>query len=310
MSLPALSSTAGVLREALLEAAWAQWRGLGNWGGEGRPARSVVDPEALVLGSLWLEPAEKRLWRLLRVWAGVGARWLSVQRLKNLRLAYPEVVRDRLSRFAWECLNAGGDPRWKQLAKGPRSDTVLRGSELEASPEFRGPAALMLRLRVGLGVGVKADVLAFLIGRGGGKQTIGEATAAVRYHRRAVQRAVDELAAAGFVTALATAPASYQAPLAAWGALLDLGGAPPLWRYWHQLYAFGAALDLAAQETARKTPYLQSSRARDLVEEHRSALALSGIAIAEVAPAPGEAYLQVVAEEIGELAERVRKNFV
>jgi hypothetical protein len=269
-----------------------------------------VDPEALVLGSLWLEPAERRLWRILRVWVQVGARWLSVQRLKNLLPAYPDEVHAGLGKFAWECVNAGGDARWKPLAKGPRSETVLKGSELEASPEFRTRAALLLRLRVGLGVGVKADVLAFLLGRVGGKETIGAITAAVGYHRRAVQRAVDELVAAGFLLALATAPASYRAPLPGWGVLMDLGDDPPLWRYWHQLFAFGAALDRAAREAASKSLYLQSSQGRDLVEEHRAPLGLSGISLPEVTAAPGEAYLQVLAEEVSELAERIRRNFV
>lgn len=279
-------------------------------GGQGKPARSIVDPEALVLGSLWLEPAERRLWRILRIWARVGARWLSVQRLKNLLPAYPEDVGAGLSKFAWECFNAGGDPRWKPFAKGPRSETVVKGSELEASPEFRTPAALLLRLRVGLGVGIKADVLAFLLGRAGGKETIGEVAAAVRYHRRAVQRAVDELVAAGFLLALGTAPASYRAPLSGWGALMDFGDDPPLWRYWHQLYAFGAALDCAAREAAVKSLYLQSSQGRDVVEEHRTTLALNGISLPEVSRATGEAYLQVLAAEVSELAERIRKNFV
>jgi hypothetical protein len=310
MSLPELSKTAAVLREALLEAVWAQWRGLGNWGGQGKPALSIVDPEALVLGSLWLEPAERRLWRILRVWAQVGARWLSVQRLKNLSPSYPDEVRAGLNKFAWECLNVGGDPRWKPLAKGPRSETVLKGSELEASPEFRTPAALLLRLRVGLGVGVKADVLAFLLGRAGGKETIGEIAAAVRYHRRAVQRAVDELVAAGFLLALATAPASYRAPLPGWGALMDFGDDPPLWRYWHQLFGFGAALDRAAREVAGKSLYLQSSQGRDVVEEHRGILAFTGISLPVVTAAPGEAYLRELWEEVTELSERLRKTFI
>jgi DNA-binding transcriptional ArsR family regulator len=282
MSPPALSRTAGVLREALLEAAWAQWRGIGRWAADGRAARSIVDPEALVLGSLWLESAERRLWRLLRVWARVGARWLSVQRLRNLASAYPESVTERLGAFAWECFNRGSDPRWKAMGKGSKPDAVRKGSELESSPEFHSPAALMLRLRVGLGVGVKADVLAFLLGRASGKHTIGEITVAVGYHRRAVQRAVDELVAAGFLAALATAPASYRAPLQGWGALLDFGQNPPPWWYWNHLYAFGAALDMAATDTAGKSLYLQSSRGRDVVEQHRAGLSLNAIAAAPV----------------------------
>jgi hypothetical protein len=310
MSPPELRKTADLLREALLDAAWAQWRGIGSWAADGRPARSIVDPEALVLGSLWLESAERRMWRLLRVWAHVGARWLSVQRLKNLASAYPEPVVERLGAFAWECFNRGGDPRWKAMAKGSKSDTALKANELESSPEFHNPAALMLRLRVGLGVGVKSDVLAFLLGRAGAKETIGEITVAVGYHRRAVQRAVDELAAAGFLTPLATAPASYRAPLQGWGALMGFGDNPPPWWNWNHLYAFGAALGQAAAETAGKTLYLQSSRGRDVVDAHRAGLSLNAVAIAAAPTGTGEGYLEALAESVAELAVRLRKNFV
>lgn len=309
MSRPTLARTAAVLSEALVHAAWSQWAGVERWPG-GTPARSIVDPEALVLGSLWYDQHEPRLWRVLRIWAQEGARWLSVQRIKNLAADYPDRVQHRLGAFAWECLHAGKDARWRALARKPSEVVRERGRELEPSPQFKSPAALLLRLRVALGVGIKADVLAYLIGTVGSRQTIGQVTIATGYHRRAVQRAIDELVVAGLLTPLATAPASYRAPMAAWGPLLSLGNDPPLWRFWHQLFSLGAALDLAAIETASLSPYLQSSRARDVVESHRRAFDLTGVPLSDHQGVPGEAYLAVLAEDVGELAQRINKNFV
>ncbi len=309
MSPPELPKTSAVLSKALLHAAWAQWAGIEHWP-SGAAARSIVDPEALVLGSLWLEQQEPRLWRVLRIWASEGVRWLSVQRIKNLTPAYPIRVQERLGAFAWECLHAGKDARWRALARAPRNAVRERDVQLEPSPQLKSNAALMLRLRVGLGVGIKADVLAYLIGSVGFGRTIAHITTATAYYRRAVQRAVDELVVAGFVIPLATAPASYRAPLDAWSPLMGLGDDPPLWRYWHQLFAFGAALDAAAVETASQSLYIQSSRARDVIEEHRPAFDLNAVPVRDVKSAAGEAYLAVLAEDVAELAERIRKGFV
>jgi hypothetical protein len=309
MSPPAFSKTAAVLSDALVHAAWAQWSGIERWSA-GSPSRSIVDPEALVLGSLWLDQQEPRLWRVLQIWARQGARWLSVQRIKNLAADYPDGVQARLGAFAWECLNAGKDARWKALARKQTVAVRERGRELEPSPQFKSSAALLLRLRIALGVGIKADVLAYLIGTVGSRQTIGQVTIATGYHRRAVQRAVDELVVAGLLTPLATAPASYRAPMDAWGPLLGLGDDPPPWRHWHQLFALGAAMDLGAAETAAQSPYLQSTRARDVIARHRRAFDLNHVPISDPQTAPGEAYLAVLADDVRELATRVRKNFV
>ena len=309
MSLPDLRSIAGALRTALVEAAWAQWSAIEGWAA-GKPTRSIVDPEALVLGSLWLEPEEPRLWRVARIWARGGARYLSVQRIQNLAPHYPGRARERLADFAWECVDAGKDARWRKLARKPRAVVRERGKELEPSPRFQHPAALVLRLRIGLGVGIKADVLAFLLGMAGGRLTIREISRAIGYFHRAVDRSVEELVTAGFVTARPTSPASYSAPSERWEPLLGLGPNPPRWWYWDLVFRFGAALDEAAEATRRDSPFVQASRARDIVEAHYPAFELNAVEARDTTAASGEGYLAVLAEDTGRLAERVRKNMV
>lgn len=309
MSLPELSKTEAVLRQAVVEAAWAQWSAIEAWPG-GKPARSVVDPEALVLASLWLESEEPRLWRVARLWARGGARYLSVQRIKNLAPSYPAHARKRLGDFASECLHAGKDARWRGLATAPTAKVRERGTELSPSPQFRRPAALMLRLRIGLGVGIKADVLAYLLGAAGGHRTLREMADSTGYIRRAVDRAVAELVAAGFVTALATSPASYRAPAERWEPLLELGQNPPFWWHWDQVYRLAGALNEAATAAARESRFLQASRARDVMESHYQAFDLNAVPVREVNTAPGEAYLGVLAEDVAVLAKRISDNWV
>jgi hypothetical protein len=309
MSLPTLSSIAGTLKAALVEASWAQWSAIEGWAA-GKPARSVVDPEALVLTSLWLESEEPRLWRVARVWARGGARYLSVQRMKNLAAHYPKRAQDRLGDFAWECWKEGKDARWRPLARKPSSAVRERGRELAPSARFEHPAALLLRLRIGLGVGIKADVLAYLLGSAGARRTLREITFATVYHRRAVNRAVEELVVAGFIVALATAPASYRADLGRWEPLLQLGKSPPIWWEWDAICRFVGALDDAAQATRHQSLFLQASRARDVLEAHYLAFDLNGVPVGEVTAAPGENYLTVLEGDVKAMAERVRKNFV
>jgi len=309
MSLPTLASAATQLRRALVEAAWAQWSAIEAWP-NGRPARSVVDPEALVLASLWLAKDEQRLWRVARIWARGGARYLSVQRIKNLVPGYPKAARDRLGEFARECLLAGKDARWRALAAGSTPQVRERGRELPPSPQFLQPAALMLRLRIGLGVGIKADVLTYLLGSFGSRRTLREMADATGYFRRAVDRAVAELVAAGFVTALSTSPATYRAPAERWAALLDIADDPPAWWHWDQVYRVAGALDEAAAATREASAFVQASRARDVMSAHPAAFELNAVPVRPVTAAPGEAYLTVLAEDVGHLASRVVNNWV
>jgi len=293
----------------LVEAAWAQWSAIEGWPG-GKPARSIVDPEALVLASLWLEPDEPRLWRVARIWARGGARYLSVQRIQNLAPHYPRRARERLGDFAWECVTAGKDARWRKLAKQPPAAVRERGRDLEPSPRVQHPAALMLRLRIGLGVGIKADVLAFLLGQGGGRCTVRQVAQAIGYFPRAVSRAVDELVTAGFVAALSTSPASYRVLEERWESLLRLGDNPPRWWHWDLIYRFGGALEESAAARRRDSLFLQASGGRDLVEAHHQAFELNGVEVHQTTAAVGEAYLEILAEDVERLAERVRKNMV
>lgn len=309
MSVPTLPSIAARLRAVLVEVAWAQWSGLEGWSA-GTAARSIVDPEALLLASCWLEAEEPRLWRVARAWARGGARFLSVQRVRNLAPHYPAVAQHRLADFAWECLTAGKDARWRPIARAPTGTLRERLKELPPSPRFTTPAALLLRLRIGLGVGIKADVLACLLGNAGGRRTIRDIAIATGYDRRAVDRAVTELATAGFVTALATAPITFRAELDRWDPLLRLGQDPPRWYEWDAIYRLGGALDGAAADAHGATPARQASRARDVVEAHYAAFDLNGIPVQEVTAAPGEAYLEVLDADIRGMADRLRRNMI
>lgn len=270
MSARRVAKAIAELREAAAQAAWIQWSAIFTVAASRHPARSIVDPEALLLTSLALRDHEPRLWSAVVMWAHFGARLLSVQRAKNLARLFPAMVRDRLGEFARLAIQDGGDQRWRSLvgaarSMGPRDG---RGRAKEGTPLVSGSAALMLRLRLGLGVGIKPDVLAYLIGIAGGANPVVLIARATVYQGRAVRRALEELEAAAFIESRRWTPVAYRVDNAKWAGLLDFEAKnPPAWREWAGLYAFVAALDEWSRALPRSELVL-ASEARDLVAAH------------------------------------------
>src|SRR2546427_10029084 len=104
------------LREAAARAAWTQWGAIFTFPASRRPAKSIVDPEALLLGSLALSEHEPRLRGVVQLWARHESRLLSVQRMKNLVPLFRRAVRERLAEFARLAVTEGRDQRRRPVA--------------------------------------------------------------------------------------------------------------------------------------------------------------------------------------------------
>jgi len=278
--------------EGAIKSAWLQWRSLGARVTASGRSRWIVDPEALVLVSLALRTHERRLWDVLSSWAMTDSGVLSVQRIKNLKAKYPNRINDRLGEFARVAFEEGGDFRWRNLA-GPKPAPRARGKMLKG-PSSKGwdPAALIVRLRLGLGVGLQADVLAFLISLRGAWASARYIADATDYNVYAIRRTADRMAEAQFIESTAGKPLEYRADSKAWKGFLRSGEDVPPWRFWHQAYAMVADLLDQVEHGGLEAPssYLLSSRLRDLVEKHQDALRLNEIAYPEAQPATGEEY--------------------
>lgn len=295
MSAATARSIGDTALDAAVAVAWAQWAALTRTASAETEARSIVDPEALMLASLAVSDREPRLTDLLAAMAGEASHLLSVQRMVSLGKRFPEDVRHELRAIAQWALEAG-DARWKRLAGGatlPKS----RGKRLGALGLAR-PSALMLRLRAGFGVGAKADVLAMLLGLHGTSARVAEIAAGTGYSTRAVRDAAEEMAIARLIHALPGAPAAYRADPTAWTPLLrgDSPRAESLgtWRYWAIVLPFLLDVGAWAEAAEREgwSPYVASSRARDLVERHGPRLRHTGWPVPHDPDAHGEWYLQ------------------
>ena len=301
MSIGIKKSLVKAVTESAIDSAWAQWRSLGSLITAPRPARSIVDPEALVLASLTLRDHERRLWDVLASWVATGSKLLSVQRIKNLISMYPKRTSDRLAEFARIAIMEGSDHRWQKLA-GTKSGPRPRDQKL-IGPSAKGwdPAALIVRLRLGIGVGLQADIVEFLLSQRGtwaSARVIAEATG---YSVYAIRRTADKMADARLVESTANKPLEYRTDNTAWSTLLGLEKGVLPWRYWNQAYAFVADLVALSEDgqLEASTKYLLSSRLRDLTERHQDALRLNRIPSPEPRQLAGEEYVTA----FGQIAE-------
>jgi hypothetical protein len=310
MSEPHLGNAVQGLKQKALSTAWAQWSALGAAVSNAQAAHSIIDPEALLLLSLLLAEEECRLWDLLGWWARVGSHLLSVQRVKNLTRAYPNPMSSTLGQFAHLARSQGGDSRWKSLAR-PQAATKIRfkkgfGERLTLVE----PATLFLRLRAGFGVGIKADVLGYLLGLRGTWVIARDITEATSYTAQAIRRALEDMAAARLVETIRQTPTKYRVDPQGWVDLLGLREAPPVWRDWQSLFAFIGHLSEWSRGDAnlKTSPYVLSSRARELFGRHQSAFIRNQITVPDPRDYPRERYLEAFEDTLCSLGEWMQKK--
>jgi hypothetical protein len=293
------------LQAPLLDVVWRQWRALGaaaaRGAAENGQLRTIVDPEALVLVSLLLVEAERRLPDLLHDWIVRNSDLLSVQRMRNLQSYYGEALQEVLMpRIAWLAgiaQHEGKDVRWRPLAtaasssepfeetlrtSGPPPTSSTRSTKKARATRVRSTssATLLLRLRLGFSVGVKADLLAYLLSHAGSWMTVREVTKATGYTAAAVRRAADDLAAARFVELNESQPTGYRVVQETWSSLLALEELPH-WGSWQERFVFSATF-LQWANAMHDRPlswYAYGANGRELLEGHRPAFERDLIAV-------------------------------
>ena len=237
MSKAFVEDSAGELEAITIRLAWRQWAAIGGSAASKETWHSIVDPESLILASLFLMNREPRIHDILFSWVQVNAELLSVQHLKNLQKNYPPALRARVSDFARQARTLARHPRWSSLADEGESDArpPRWNAGRAAAPRMRNTANLMLRLRLAMGVGTKADVLTVALGSDR-PLTVRQLSDNLSYTAVGVRSAVNDLSRAGFIVSASGKPAAFSAPHAEWSALLGLRERP-LWVAWHLWFA-------------------------------------------------------------------------
>lgn len=269
MSSTHWQTTRDSIAELTTAIAWDQWRALGGSVTGVAEARSLIDPEALVLVSLALSSREPRLTDVLESWVEHNAPLLSVQRLRNLRRDYPATIEHAVTRFAARARALARHPRWGALSDAPedtRSDVTDARSSRRAidAPSLR-PVNLLLRLRLGFGVGTKADVLGVCLSRSQ-PLTAKQLSDITRYTTVSVRSAIEDLERAGFVQATGQRPKSVEATRG-WAPLLGLATIPPH-RNWHALFAVAVTLSALVDDASApsSSDYAIAAKVRNMLQ--------------------------------------------
>lgn len=272
------------LREATLDVLWRQWRAIGG-AAAGGTATTQVDPETLCIASLVLQQHEPRLWTTMIDWLRLGAPLVSIQRLKNLADEFPG-SREWLSRLAATVLKEGSDVRFRALLVRLARARAERGTragarppkQRSAGPALEASAALMLRFRAAFGLGMKADLLAFLLGQRF-RASVATTAAALCYSTPAVFRALQDVRAAGFVrSADQPAAAEYWVDASRWYDLLGGQNAVAYWGFWREILAYVAAVLMWEDETGRRSlsEYARATSLRELAKRYEPGLVRAG----------------------------------
>lgn len=240
------SSVAGALdraAEAAVNLLWRQWSALGV--ASARPARCVVDVEALLLASEWFALDEARLTSASETWRGTSDALISTQRLRNL------AQRAALS-----------PPSWLDTP-APRPDRTRRSA---ATPVTAHSASLQIQLRLLLGVGAKADCLALLLGRVTDESLPMHIIAEETRYGSILRRVTRDLAWARAISSSRDGRHGVVAP-DAWWRVLQLR--PPkhnAWQSWWKIFArIAIGRAVVADASARAvTEYGMISRIDDL----------------------------------------------
>jgi hypothetical protein len=296
------------LHEAAANAAWIQWQALGAQTAARAPT-ATVDPEALVLFSLWLGDDERRVRDFLYGFAQQSSRLMSVQRLKRAMRLFPADAAERVGTFAATVANVGRDPRWHKLAGESAAILGRPGKVTAASINLGQPASLMLRLRTAFGVDVRTDTLAYLIGLNGVWADVKRISDALLYAKFSVRGACEALADARLIQYRSGRPATYYADRKRWGALLAHRN-PAAWHPWMKLYPLVLRLLqwLRGDGAAAESDSLSASLAREFMLEHGDILQELELTVPDGRDHRGEAYLPVFERSVSGLTEWLDGN--
>lgn len=264
------------LSDALLNLLWRQWHELGAPAARQKSAtrRSIIDPEALVLCSLASIQREPRLGDALVSWCTTNSEHLSAQRLKNLARDYPGSVRALLPGLANVMVKAGKDSRWRPLAGTTTAIPAIlvqRGPKQSTAVPLDRPAAFLLRMRAIFGLGLRADIIVFLLRKRDAQDysDAGEIARAVGYNRTAVKRTLDVLVAAGTLSTTGGANPGYAI---GWSRVYDLLSKEidrlPHWKYAHQTFLWATALLESRADLTAGPEYLQDIALGRLLRQH------------------------------------------
>lgn len=315
------------LADALVAFAWDEWAQMGLLATPHRRSPWTQDPEALIVFTLEVARCEPRLFDELLDWLVVNEPLLSVRRLRAMCIdgtdrALLGAALAWLARQRPRARLRGGrelptapvslEPLFRPAPPSAEIDEDFAAagflrplavpSHKSRPPELTASISLAFRLRHILGVGIRTEVVRVLLTIGAARVTAQALAQSTGYAKRNVHEALTGLTTAGVISTVTIGTEQrYAADRPAWAALLRCDADDlPVHRDWPQLLAvLRRVLRWSREpELGGLSDYLRASRARDLLESLRPALAFAGIPVG-LTPSPEGAWrdLEAVVEQ-------------
>lgn len=316
------------LRRRLSTFLWNEWGQMGVLATSSEPSPWAADPEALLLLSFEVGREEPRLLDEVLDWLVANERLISVQRLRNLArdeadralveaaLGWLGQKRRRPRLGAKTGAAEAGEPRpFFRNSQLPISDPdpafLAQGffkPHLEASgksqvPDMRQPINFAFRLRLLLGIGVRAEAVRVLLTTQAPRVDVQTLATSTGYNKRNVQEGLSALRAAGVAESWEVANEQrYGVSRESWARFLSLDVLPQH-ADWPQLFAAYRTLLRWLSDPANQglSEYMLASSARTLVEEVATDLRFAGIAFDVEGRMDDSTYLDSFAERLRDL---------
>lgn len=301
------------LDSGLREFAWDEWAQMGVLAAPKRVSPWVQDPESLIVFTLNVARDDPRLFDELLDWLLVNQSLLSVRRLRSM-CDGPEDEQLVDAAIGWLSQrrpgarltprNGRGEeelvPLFRGLSAGARSldpafaaagwsRPIAEPSGKARRPDLAAPINLAFRLRELLGVGVRAEVVRFLLTVQAPHVNAQTVARSAGFAKRNVHDALASLHAAGAVRQWNIGNQQrYEIDREAWARLLGIEAHTlPVERAWPQLLSGLRSIRrfLHRNDLDDLSDYLRASQARDLLEAVRRDFEYAGI---HVGSSPGD----------------------
>lgn len=324
LSVP-ISELRDNMRRRLSSFLWDEWGQMGILAASSGQSPWAADPEALLLLSFEVGREEPRLFEEVLDWMLVNERLLSVQRLRNL-------ARDEADRALVEAVLGWLGQKRKRSRLGAKAGApevdepqpFFRNSRLPVNdpdpaflaqgflksrsepsgksqgPDMRLPIDFAFRLRLLLGIGVRAEAIRVLLTTQAPRVDVQTLAVSTAYNKRNVQEGVASLNAAGVLTAWELGNEQrFEASRESWARFLGLERLPQHVDWPQLLAAYRRVLRwLADPANQNLSDYMLASEARNLVEEITPDLRFAGIAIDPGGQSTEPTYLERVIERL------------
>ncbi|MCE5294734.1 MAG: hypothetical protein LLF94_09010, partial [Chlamydiales bacterium] len=176
--------------------AWSLWKELGVAGVDRFHENCLIQPEELVILTLFVAKCDPRLVEEALDWLSRYHECISVSRLRTLLKNMDVDTLRTFSQFA-SSLNSISSAKWPETAQAIPINTKVSGKS--RLPSLDSPSLLMLRVRSIFGPGAKADTLTHMLTRSRLQFTDAD-FAEIGYSKKSIMAALDHLAASGIMS--------------------------------------------------------------------------------------------------------------